>query len=169
MAIDQDTHAVLAQVSVGEKNNEIPLSPVLMEHFQSLTDVAVTADALHTQTGHAHYLAGRGAHYIFTVKENQPKLFKQLSETTWEQVPTCDGSSAKANERQIIRSVKCAALSPGTKFPAPTPSKPCRSPGNPGPWAPGSGIWKPLSGYIAADLPGQPRAAGGLGAWSLGH
>lgn len=47
-AIDQDTHAVLAQVAVGEKSKEIPQFPVLMNHFRSLSDVVVTADAPHT-------------------------------------------------------------------------------------------------------------------------
>jgi predicted transposase YbfD/YdcC len=32
----------------------------------------VTADAMHAQRGHAIYLHGRGAHYLVTVKGNQP-------------------------------------------------------------------------------------------------
>ena len=30
---------------------------------------------MHAQRSHATYLAGRGAHYLFTVKRNQPGLF----------------------------------------------------------------------------------------------
>lgn len=44
-AIDHDTHAVLGQVTVGEKSNEIPQFPVLMDHFPSLSGVVITADA----------------------------------------------------------------------------------------------------------------------------
>ena len=34
----------------------------------------MTADALHCQREHVAYLAGRGAHWILTVKGNQPGL-----------------------------------------------------------------------------------------------
>ena len=37
-----------------------------------------TADALLTQTKLANYLVGRGAHYLFTVKGNQPRLLADL-------------------------------------------------------------------------------------------
>lgn len=116
-AIDHETNAVLGQVAVGEKSNEIPQFPVLLDHFPSLSGVVVTADAMHTQAGHARYLAERGAHYIFTVKANQPTLLKQLSTIPWGRVPNGDKNSAKENGRQIIRTIKCATLSPGIRFP----------------------------------------------------
>jgi hypothetical protein len=39
----------------------------------------VTADALHCQRDHTTYLAQRGAHWILTVKGNQPSLHQQLA------------------------------------------------------------------------------------------
>ncbi len=38
----------------------------------------ITADALHTQRGHASYLHGRGAHCLLTVKADRPSLLRQL-------------------------------------------------------------------------------------------
>ncbi|WP_245724819.1 hypothetical protein [Micromonospora citrea] len=43
----------------------------------------ITADALHCQREHVDYLAERGAHWILTVKGNQPSLHAQL--------PVCPG------------------------------------------------------------------------------
>jgi hypothetical protein len=39
----------------------------------------VHADALHTQRGHADYLHSRSAHYLCTVKDNQPTLRRALA------------------------------------------------------------------------------------------
>ncbi|WP_427008663.1 transposase [Pseudarthrobacter sp. H2] len=60
--MDQRTGAVLGQVDVGIKTNEISMFKPLLERIPALDGVIVTADALHTQAGHAKYLAGRGAH-----------------------------------------------------------------------------------------------------------
>lgn len=38
----------------------------------------ITVDALHTQRAFADYIVGRKAHYHFTVKENQPTLYKDI-------------------------------------------------------------------------------------------
>jgi predicted transposase YbfD/YdcC len=47
----------------------------------------VTADALHCQRGHAHYLTARGGHYLFTVKANQPTLRTALRRLPWAAAP----------------------------------------------------------------------------------
>ena len=39
-----------------------------------ISEAVTPADAMHAQRGHAAYLAGRGAHCLFTVKGNQPGL-----------------------------------------------------------------------------------------------
>lgn len=116
-AIDHDTGAVLGQVDVGIKTNEISLFRPLLETIPALNGVAVTADALHTQTGHANYLAGRGAHYVLTVKGNQPTLNTQLQSLPWNKVRAGDRSLATANGREIIRTVKCVSVAAGIGFP----------------------------------------------------
>jgi predicted transposase YbfD/YdcC len=73
-ALDHGYGVVLGQADVQAKTNEIPLFPALLDHVD-LTGAVVTADALHAQRAHAEYLAGqRGAHYLITVKRNQPGL-----------------------------------------------------------------------------------------------
>jgi len=74
-AISHDTGVVLAQREIAAKTNEIPeLAPLLAG--LDLSGVVVTADALHTQrTTARHLVADRGAHYVLTVKGNQPSLF----------------------------------------------------------------------------------------------
>ncbi|MGH3448618.1 MAG: ISAs1 family transposase [Nocardioidaceae bacterium] len=74
-AIGHHDGVVLAQREIAAKTNEIPeLAPLLAE--VDLTGVVVTADALHTQRETArHLFADRKAHYVFTVKGNQPSLF----------------------------------------------------------------------------------------------
>ena len=43
--------------------------PVLLDRID-ITGAVVTADAMHAQRGHAIYLAGRGAHYVLTVRRS---------------------------------------------------------------------------------------------------
>jgi hypothetical protein len=55
-----------------------------------LTNVLITADALHTQRGHAEYLHVRGGHYLLIAKANQPTLHDQLVGLPWRQIPVVD-------------------------------------------------------------------------------
>ncbi len=73
-ALDHGTGAVIGQESIGEKTNEIPHFGALMDKLGTLSGTVITADALHTQSGHATDLHARGAHYVFTVKANQRRL-----------------------------------------------------------------------------------------------
>jgi DDE_Tnp_1-associated/Transposase DDE domain len=58
--LDQQACAVLGQVSVDGKTCEVTRFAPLLEHLD-LTGHVVTADALHTQRGHAEFLAPRRA------------------------------------------------------------------------------------------------------------
>jgi DDE_Tnp_1-associated/Transposase DDE domain len=65
---------VLGQLDVDLKTNEIPMFSTLLDTID-LLGALVTADALHCQKDHAKYLVEqRGAHYLLTVKNNQPTL-----------------------------------------------------------------------------------------------
>ena len=71
---------VVAQREVGEKTNEIPEAPALLEPL-NLAGIVVTADALHTQKKLACFLVEeKKADYLLTVKDNQPTLKKDISE-----------------------------------------------------------------------------------------
>lgn len=86
-AVEHERTVVIGQVEVGTKTNEIPQFSVLLDGISDLAGVVVTADALHAQCSHAGYLHERGAHYLLTVKGNQPGLHRQLKSLPWGQVP----------------------------------------------------------------------------------
>lgn len=68
----------VTQLRVPRKTNEITCFAALLAPFD-LTGVTVTADALHTQREHARFLVeDKQAHYLLTVKANQPGLHRQL-------------------------------------------------------------------------------------------
>jgi len=73
-AISHDTAVVLAQREIAAKTSEIPELSTLLADLD-LAGVVVSADALHTQRETArHLVCDRGAHYVLTVKGNQPSL-----------------------------------------------------------------------------------------------
>jgi hypothetical protein len=71
---------VLAQRQVESKTNEIPTVRPLLEPLD-LKDRVVTLDALHTQKDTARYLVEKKhADYLFTVKDNQQTLKKDIED-----------------------------------------------------------------------------------------
>ena len=87
--IDQRTRAVLGQVAVeatvAGKASEINQFTPLLDTLTGvdLAGVVITADALHTQREHVTDLHARGAHWVLTVKGNQPRLRHQLAGLPW--------------------------------------------------------------------------------------
>ena len=74
-ALRHDTGMVIGQRNVeNDKTNEILAFAPLLEPI-NLAGRVVTADALHTQKKAARLVVGKKGHYIFGVKENQPKLW----------------------------------------------------------------------------------------------
>ena len=61
-----------------KRTNEIGRAVPLLNGCQGAGKV-VTADALLRQRNLAQYLIGRGAHYSFTVKSNQPSLERDIA------------------------------------------------------------------------------------------
>jgi hypothetical protein len=79
-ALAHDQAVVQNQVQIDDKSNEIPALPELLEPLE-LDGVVVTSDALNTQRESArHLVQDKGAHYVFTVKDNQPGLRKRIEE-----------------------------------------------------------------------------------------
>ncbi len=115
-ALDHVHGAVLGQVEVGAKTNEIPMFPVLLDRID-ITGAVITADAMHAQRGHATYLAGRGAHFLLTVKRNQPGLHAQLAALPWRQVPVADDTRERGHGRDERRVIKVTAVAAGLAFP----------------------------------------------------
>jgi len=108
---------VLGQLNVDLKTNEIPLFSTLLDTIE-LLGALVTADAMHCQKDHAEYLVEkRGAHYLLTVKNNQPKLRKQLAQLPWADVPVTDTQRDRAHGRIEKRTLKVVTISAGILFP----------------------------------------------------
>ena len=115
-AFDTTDGTVLGQSVVDGKTNEISAFAPLLDRIE-LTGTLVTADALHTQRGHVRYLGERGAHYLLTVKANQPTLLRQLRQLPWPQVPVADRTHDKAHGRVELRTVKLTTVTAGIGFP----------------------------------------------------
>jgi predicted transposase YbfD/YdcC len=118
-AFDQLSGVVLSQSVVDGKTNEITAFAPLLDRID-ITDAIVTADALHTQRAHADYLSSRGAHYLLTVKANQPGLHHQLRALPWAHIPTVDTTLNTGHGRAESRTLKLAAIDghdTGIKFP----------------------------------------------------
>jgi predicted transposase YbfD/YdcC len=79
-ALRHDTGMVLGQRNVdNDKTNEILAFVPLLERIE-LAGRVVTADAMHTQRKAAKFIVGKGAHYVFGVKQNQPRLWNAAVE-----------------------------------------------------------------------------------------
>jgi len=116
-ALDHAHGVVLGQVDVEIKTNEIPLFATLLGRID-LTGAVVTADALHAQRAHAQYLVrDRGAHYLLTVKGNQPRLHAQLKALPWRAVPVGDDTRDRGHGRVEWRTLKVTAVAAGLGFP----------------------------------------------------
>ena len=113
----QHTGAVLAQLAVGAKTNEIPMLTKLLDTIPDIAAAVITADALHCQRDPAEYITGRGAHYILTVKDNQPTLRKKLKSLPWKQIPVLDRKTEHGHGRTTTRTLKAAEIAEGIGFP----------------------------------------------------
>jgi len=102
--------AVLGQVAVEEKSNEIPAVRDLLKAFASLASAVITIDAMHTQHDTAQVILGRGAGYVMTVKANMPALYRQLKKLPWAAVPAVSAVSTD-HGRRARRTIK-AVLAP---------------------------------------------------------
>jgi predicted transposase YbfD/YdcC len=116
-ACDQASAVVLASTDVDGKTNEITRFGPLLDQIGDLRDAVITADALHCQREHVNYLAERGAHWILTVKGNQPYLHKQLSGMPWRQIPDATRDTDRGHGRREIRTLKILTISTGIDFP----------------------------------------------------
>jgi predicted transposase YbfD/YdcC len=115
-ALDHAHGVVLGQVEVGAKTNEIPLFTTLLDRLD-IQDAVITADALHAQREHARYLARRGAHYVITVKRNQPGLHAQLAALPWRDVPAAYDKRERGHGRRERRTLKVTSVARGLAFP----------------------------------------------------
>jgi hypothetical protein len=67
--------AVLAQLAIGERENELSKAVPLLGQID-LNDVVVTGDALFAQRAVCTHIVEHGGQYLFEVKDNQPALLQ---------------------------------------------------------------------------------------------
>jgi len=114
--VEHTTGIPLGQVQAPSKGFEIAAFATVLDRI-NLTNVVVTADALHTQRGHARYLHRHGGRYVFIVKGNQPALHAQLRALPWAQVPIVDREHDKGHGRQEVRTLQIVSVAAGIGFP----------------------------------------------------
>lgn len=99
---------VLAQTPVLD-GDEIAAFTTALAALPDLSEVVITADALHCQREHARWLHERGGHYLFTVKANQPTLRRAVAALPWGQV-TGSRRRQAGHGRTESRSIKVVDL-----------------------------------------------------------
>ena len=164
-AIDHAHGVVLAQREVDGKTNEITEFAPLLDSVV-LAGAVVNADAMHAQRAHADYLVlERGAHYLLTVKGNQPGLYAQLKALPWADVPVAHTHTGRAHGRVEKRSVKAVTVDTGIVLPHARQAiqvirRTRRLDG---------AKWSTEIAYAVTDLPAEQAQPADLASWIRGH
>ncbi|WP_405717534.1 ISAs1 family transposase [Streptomyces sp. NBC_01537] len=112
-----DPGVMLAQREMRHKPHETVHLTAALDLIADITGAIVTADALHTVAGHAHYLHRRGAFGLFPVKENRSTLFAQLDTLDWDETTNSHITVHRTQEtnsgRHEIRVVRVQPLTLG--------------------------------------------------------
>jgi predicted transposase YbfD/YdcC len=162
---DQQASAVLAQVSVDGKTNEITRFAPLLEPLD-LTGSVVTADAMHTQREHAEFLiTGKHAHYILVAKKNQPGLYAQLKNLPWRNIPISDTQRNRGHSRQEHRTLQAATVTAGLCFPH--AAQALRITRRTRPLS--GGKWRTVTIYAITSLTVSQATPAQLAGWIRGH
>lgn len=116
-ALDHASGTVLGQVEVASKGSEITAFKTVLDRVD-LRGCVVTADALHTQVAHAHYLHRHGGHYVLTVKGNQPTLRARCAGLPWSQVAPGHVEHTAGHGRREQRTIQViTSAHPALPFP----------------------------------------------------
>jgi predicted transposase YbfD/YdcC len=170
--IDQQTRAVLGQVEVAGKTNEITAFAPLLDTLThlDLTGVVITTDALHTQREHVADLRARGAHWVLTVTGNQPRLRRQLAGLPWRGVEADHRSAETAHGRREIRTSKVVTIAAGIEFPHAAQALQITRKTRPASTRSGRrGRWRTETIYAITDLRPHQARPDELAAWIRGH
>jgi predicted transposase YbfD/YdcC len=170
--IDQRTRVVLGQVAVDGKTSEINRFAPLLDTLAGLdlAGAVFTADALHTQREHVADLHARGAHWVLTVKGNQPRLRRQLAELPWRGVGEGHRSVETGHGRREIRVLKVVTIAAGIAFPHARQAIQVTRRTRPVSARTGrKGRWRTETVYAITDLAPHQARPDELAAWIRGH
>ncbi len=103
---------ILAQESIHEKTNEIPVFQEMLTYLD-VEGKTVTADAMHCQRETCRRIIQRKGDYLFGLKENQPSLLEdvrlffadQSNRNEWESSQTVEKNAGRI-EKRICRKIK---------------------------------------------------------------
>ena len=100
----------MAQREVDGAPGEVSGLKPLLERLD-LAGTVVTADALQTHSEAADFLVTvKQAHYLFTIKANQPTLLDRCKRLAWNNVPVLDRTRDQAHGRVAIRTLKAVSV-----------------------------------------------------------
>jgi predicted transposase YbfD/YdcC len=114
-AFDHTAGAVLGQLAVTAKSNEIPALRDLLTGMD-ITDAVITADAMHCQRDTASHITDRGGHYLLTIKDNQPSLRAACKALPWKEVPAVTVTDV-GHGRRVRRTIKAVQVPEWIEFP----------------------------------------------------
>lgn len=156
-----------ASREIGSKTNEIPEFPRLLDQLEDseVAGAVFTMDALHAQRGHALYLVEqRKAHYLVSIKDNQPSLAAQLRALPWKDVPVLHRSHGRGHGREEQRLVQVVTVK-GLLFPhASQVIRVVRKRRKLG-----ARRWSTETVYAITDLTAEQATAEELATWLRGH
>lgn len=165
--LDQHTGAVLGQVDVDGKTNELTRFQPLLTPLD-LTSVVVTADALHTQREHARWLVDdKNAAYLFTVKKNQPRLYHQLKTLPWSKIPIQDETGTRGHGRYDIRRLQAVTCTGALALDFPHAAQALRIRRRRLNLA--TGRWSTVTVYAITNLSAAQAGPADLADWLRGH
>jgi predicted transposase YbfD/YdcC len=108
---DDGTTAAQLPVNV-KKTNEIPVFRDLLEKVPDLAGAVISADQMHTQRRHARQIGAAGAFFIFTIGENQPRLFGAAGALPWESLAGEAWTVDRGHGRIDVRTIKTLPPTP---------------------------------------------------------
>ena len=134
-AYDVTEGTVLGQADVNGKTNEItcfvPLLEAILTHPRHPGDsnsddggsssssgegegelVVMTADAMHTQTGHVEAMNAMNIGWILILKDNQPGMYAAAAAHSWEHEPILHATAETGHGRHEVRTIRVTSHVP---------------------------------------------------------
>jgi predicted transposase YbfD/YdcC len=165
-AVDHRDGIVLAQSDVDGKTNEISRFVPMLDTLD-LAGAIITADALHTQREHARWLVEKNAGYVFVVKGNQKRLYRQVKALPWAKIPVLDQTHDRGHGRHDIRRLQTVTcLGPlALDFPHATQALRIRRRR----YNPATDRWSTVTVYAITNLTAEQAGPAELADWLRGH
>ncbi|PRY18871.1 ISAs1 family transposase [Pseudosporangium ferrugineum] len=166
-ALDQAEQIVLAQIDVDGKTNEITRFVPLLDGLD-LAGAIITADALHTQREHARWLAEeKKAGYVFVVKRNQPRLYRQVKALPWAKIPALDTTRDRGHGRHDIRALQAVTCLGALALDFPYANQALRIRRRR--YNAATGRWSTVTVYAITNLTAAQAGPDELADWLRGH